>query len=101
LQLLGYPASSGLQPVPGAGERWLLVTSAWHMPRAVGIFRALGMNPLAFPVDFRTYGNDDDWRPPFDGPLALRNADTGLHEWVGLIAYRLSGRTAELLPSPR
>ncbi len=85
---------------PQAGERWLLVTSAWHMPRAIGIFRALGMKPIAFPVDFRTYGTAEDWRPPGDGALALRNGETALREWVGLIAYRLTGKTDAILPGP-
>jgi uncharacterized SAM-binding protein YcdF (DUF218 family) len=85
---------------PGAGERWLLVTSAWHMPRAMGIFRALGINPVAFPVDFRTSGTGEDWRPPGDGSLALRNAEVALREWVGLIAYYLTGKTDALLPGP-
>jgi uncharacterized SAM-binding protein YcdF (DUF218 family) len=85
---------------PGARERWLLVTSAWHMPRAMGIFRALGMNPIAFPVDFRTFGTNEDWRPPGDGSLALRNTETAIREWVGLIAYDLAGKTGALLPAP-
>ena len=42
---------------PQSGQRWLLVTSAYHMPRSMGIFRALGMNPIAYPVDYRTNGN--------------------------------------------
>ncbi len=83
---------------PGAGERWLLVTSAWHMPRAMGIFRALGMNPVAFPVDFRTFGTDEDLKPPGDGAMAVRNAETAIREWIGLIAYWLTGKTDALLP---
>ena len=39
---------------PRPGERWLLVTSAWHMPRAVGCFRRAGFPVVAYPVDFRT-----------------------------------------------
>ncbi|PPQ38038.1 Uncharacterized SAM-binding protein YcdF, DUF218 family [Rhodoblastus acidophilus] len=85
---------------PGAGERWLLVTSAWHMPRAMAAFRAQGMDPVAFPVDFRTYGTADDWRPPGDGALALRNAETAVREWIGLIAYWLAGKTQAILPAP-
>ena len=85
---------------PGNAERWLLITSAYHMPRAMGIFRALGMTPIAYPVDFRTYGNGDDLRPPGDSTLAIRNFEIALREWLGLLAYRLSGRTDTLLPGP-
>jgi uncharacterized SAM-binding protein YcdF (DUF218 family) len=85
---------------PAAGERWLLVTSAWHMPRAMGVFRAAGMNPIAFPVDFRTYGTDEDWRPPGDGALAVRNTEAAVREWIGLIAYRLTGKLDALPPAP-
>jgi uncharacterized SAM-binding protein YcdF (DUF218 family) len=85
---------------PGAGEKWLLVTSAWHMPRAIGCFRALGMTPVAFPVDYRTRGDDGDWRLPGDGAMALHNAEVALREWVGLLAYFLAGKTQALLPGP-
>jgi len=83
---------------PGAGERWLVVTSAWHMPRAMGVFRALGMNPVAFPVDFRTFGTGEDLKPPGDGAMAVRNAETAAREWIGLLAYWLTGKTDALLP---
>lgn len=86
---------------PKPGERWLLVTSAYHMPRSVGVFRAAGFDVIACPVDFRTR----DWRDafvPFDRVSeGLTRTDTALHEWFGLIAYRLGGRTHELLPAPR
>ncbi len=85
---------------PRTNEKWLLVTSAFHMPRSIGIFRALGMYPLAFPVDYRTDGNWEDFRPPGDGALAMRNVETALREWVGLIAYRLTGKTDNLFPAP-
>ncbi|MGO9941839.1 MAG: YdcF family protein [Rhodoblastus sp.] len=85
---------------PRKDDKWLLVTSAYHMPRSIGIFRALGMNPLAFPVDYRTDGNDEDYRPPVDGTLAMRNVETALREWVGLVAYRLTGKTDALFPAP-
>jgi uncharacterized SAM-binding protein YcdF (DUF218 family) len=85
---------------PRLGEDWLLVTSAYHMPRAMGIFRALGMEPIAFPVDYRTFGDSNDFRPPSDGTLALRNFETAAREWVGLLVYRLTGKTDALLPAP-
>jgi len=86
---------------PKPGERWLLVTSAFHMPRSIGVFRAIGFEVEAYPVDWRTRGWVD-LRWPFDQLSAgLARTDIAVHEWVGLIAYRLSGRIAELLPSPR
>ncbi len=85
---------------PQRDERWLLVTSAFHMPRAMGIFRALGMNPIAFPVDYRTYGTVEDLRPPGDSSLAMHNAETAVREWIGLLAYRLGGKTDALFPGP-
>uniref|UniRef100_Q07L33 DUF218 domain-containing protein n=1 Tax=Rhodopseudomonas palustris (strain BisA53) TaxID=316055 RepID=Q07L33_RHOP5 len=86
---------------PKPGERWLLVTSAFHMPRSIGVFRAIGFEVEAYPVDWRTRGWID-LRWPF-GKLSagLARIDVAVHEWVGLIAYRLTGRIAELLPSPR
>jgi uncharacterized SAM-binding protein YcdF (DUF218 family) len=85
---------------PRDGEDWLLITSAFHMPRSMGIFRALGMNPTAYPVDYRTFGNSEDFRPPADGSQAIRNVEIALREWIGLIAYRLDGKTKDLFPAP-
>jgi uncharacterized SAM-binding protein YcdF (DUF218 family) len=87
-----------LKPKPG--ERWLLVTSAHHMPRSVGVFRAAGFSVEAFPVDYRTRGAIDLLRPFATLGDGLRRTDTAAREWVGLLAYRFSGRTAELFPSP-
>jgi len=70
---------------PAAGERWLLVTTASHMPRAIGTFRKAG-----FPVE------------PWPVPSGIEDADYLIaiahHEWLGLMAYRLLGRTDALLP---
>jgi uncharacterized SAM-binding protein YcdF (DUF218 family) len=85
---------------PKPGETWLLVTSAYHMPRSIGIFRAQGMNPVAFPVDYRTFGNAEDCKPPADGSLAIRNFETAVREWIGLLAYRLTGKSDALFPAP-
>jgi uncharacterized SAM-binding protein YcdF (DUF218 family) len=83
---------------PKVGEQWLLVTSAFHMPRAVGCFRAAGFDVTPWPVDYRTSGWKDlrsIFTQPSDG---LRQLDLALKEWLGLLAYRLSGRTDQLLP---
>ena len=85
---------------PKPGERWLLVTSAYHMPRAIGAFRRAGFPVEAFPVDWRTRGPIDLWLPFESVTAGLRRTDTATHEWIGLFAYWLTGRTAELFPAP-
>ncbi|MEE9588453.1 MAG: ElyC/SanA/YdcF family protein [Hyphomicrobiaceae bacterium] len=80
--------------------RWLLITSAYHMPRAVGCFRKAGLDVLAWPVDHRTRGRADFARffaSPSDG---LRRIDLVAREWLGLFVYWLTGRTDELWPKP-
>jgi uncharacterized SAM-binding protein YcdF (DUF218 family) len=85
---------------PEPGERWLLVTSAYHMPRAIGAFRRARFPVEAYPVDWRTRG-PIDLALPFESITAgLRRTDTAMHEWVGLVAYWLSGRTSALFPAP-
>ncbi len=86
------------QPKPG--ERWLLVTSAYHMPRSVGVFRAAGFPVEPYPVDWRTRGVADAMRPFPTLAEGLRRTDTAVREWVGLVAYRLTGRSSELFPRP-
>jgi len=84
---------------PRPGERWLLVTSGWHMPRAVGAFRRAGFAVEPWPVDFRTSGRLELW---FNSglPEGLRRMDLAMHEYVGLLVYHLRGRTSALLPAP-
>lgn len=83
----------------GAADRpWLLITSAWHMPRAVASFRAAGVAVLPHPVDFRTEPDDLTW--PREPAGSLGFAALALHEWLGLLAYYVTGRTAEFLPAP-
>jgi uncharacterized SAM-binding protein YcdF (DUF218 family) len=70
---------------------WLLVTSAFHMPRALGAFHKAGMKVIAAPTDFRA---DPVGWPYLAGNAAAQFAKAGtwLHEAIGLLAYRLSGR---------
>jgi uncharacterized SAM-binding protein YcdF (DUF218 family) len=84
---------------PKSGERWLLVTSAYHMPRAIGVFRREGFSIEAYPVDWRSAPGD--LASPFAALSAgLARTDAAVHEWLGLAGYRLAGITAELLPRP-
>jgi uncharacterized SAM-binding protein YcdF (DUF218 family) len=86
---------------PKPGERWLLVTSAYHMPRSIGIFRRAGFAVEPYPVDWRTRGTAD-WTRAFDRMSeGLRRTDLATREWVGLLAYWATGRSAELFPGPR
>lgn len=83
---------------PKQGERWLLVTSAWHMPRSIGCFRQAGFDAEAYPVDFRTNGWGDLLHPFGSVGAGLRTTDVAVREWLGLIAYRLTNKTSALLP---
>ena len=85
---------------PKPGERWLFVTSAIHMPRAIGAFRTAGFAVEAYPVDWRINGWGDVWRGPFWPLEGLYATDTAAKEWIGLLAYRLAGHIPELLPGP-
>jgi uncharacterized SAM-binding protein YcdF (DUF218 family) len=86
---------------PKDGERWLVVTSAWHMPRAMGCFRQAGFPAIAYPVDFRTVGAEDASRPFGFLSDGLRRVDVATREWIGLLAYRVTGRTDALFPAPQ
>ena len=84
---------------PAPGERWLLVTSAAHMPRAVGVFRRAGWPVLAYPVDYQTTGGVRLWAG-LDAARRLEEFDGAIKAWLGLIAYRLSHRSSALFPAP-
>jgi len=88
---------------PLAGDKlagtWLLVTSAFHMPRSVGVFRQQGWTVLPYPVDYR--GQPLEWDLYFNLSGNLEDLTMAAREWVGLLAYWLSGKTAHLLPAER
>ncbi|MGA7383262.1 MAG: YdcF family protein [Methylocella sp.] len=85
---------------PKPGETWLLVTSAWHMPRSVGIFRHLGFDVIPYPVAYRTFGDRRDFLLASSVIDKVIMLDYGVHEWAGLFAYRLAGKTDTLFPAP-
>jgi uncharacterized SAM-binding protein YcdF (DUF218 family) len=84
--------------MPKPGERWLLVTSAYHMPRSVGLFRKAGFPVEPYPVDWRVTSVSDFETFSVQG---LRRTDIAVREWVGLVAYWLRGRTDQLFPGPQ
>lgn len=85
---------------PKPDERWLLVTSAVHMPRAVGCFRRAGFVVETWPVDYRTPSPLTLARLPVSIADGLKRIDSVTREYVGLVVYYLTGRTTALLPGP-
>lgn len=86
---------------PQKGQTWLLVTSASHMPRAMGIFRKAGFDVTAYPVDFDTTGHRSELvRPSTEILRGLRRTDRALREYIGLFAYWWTQKTDALLPAP-
>jgi uncharacterized SAM-binding protein YcdF (DUF218 family) len=83
---------------PQPGERWLLVTSARHMPRSIGVFRAVGWPVEPWPVDYRTAGAFA-WQLDLRVGKRLAELDGAVYEWLALLYYRLAGWTPTLLPS--
>jgi uncharacterized SAM-binding protein YcdF (DUF218 family) len=85
-----------LKPKPS--EKWLLVTYSYHMPRGVGCFRAAGFQVEPYPVNFSTRSSVSFY--PLAPSFALDALDRAAKEWIGLVAYRLMGKTDALFPGP-
>lgn len=86
---------------PAPDETWILVTSAMHMPRAMGCFRAAGWpgRLIAWPVDYLTAPQGElEWSS--DSSQNSARTAGALKAWLGLFAYGLMGRTDALLPAP-
>jgi uncharacterized SAM-binding protein YcdF (DUF218 family) len=85
---------------PQPGERWIIITSAFHMPRTMGAFKQAGwQNLIAHPVDYKYGPLGPSW-PRFNLITGLLELDTAIHEWLGLLAYRLTDRSDSLFPGP-
>jgi uncharacterized SAM-binding protein YcdF (DUF218 family) len=82
-----------VKPVPGAV--WLLISSARDMPRTAGIFQKLDWPVVPVPVAFKTGGGQD-----YLLGKNLQKLDHAGHEWLGLLVYRITGKTSALLPAP-
>ena len=84
---------------PQKKEKWVLITSAYHMPRAVGVFRKSGWEVIPYPVDYQTVG-PQDYTVYYEGFLNVKDVRVGLHEWLGLFAYWVTDKTNQLFPGP-
>ena len=80
-------------------DKWLLVTSAFHMPRAVGAYRKAGVNIQPYPVDYRSDLKAFFIHSPNTG-RNLYELDYAVHEWVGLLVYYIRGYSDDLFPAP-
>lgn len=84
---------------PEPGETWILVTSANHMPRSVGVFRHFDWEVLPWPVAYKA-PPAQNWTVLGAVVGHLQIVDLAFHEWLGLLAYYLTGRTDTLFPGP-
>ena len=85
------------QPKPD--EKWVLITSASHMSRALGIFRKTGWNVIPYPVNHDT-NPESLFRLTWNFSGNLSKLDGAAYEWVGLLAYYLTGKTSQFFPGP-
>lgn len=86
--------------LPVSDGRYLLVTSAFHMPRSVGIARKLSVNVIPYPVDYRSSQPEQRYWD-FDLFGHLQVLEVAWHEWIGLTAYYFSGKTSSWLPAAK
>ena len=94
-----YPnAKAIVHPTPG--EVWILVTSAFHMPRSVGLFRAQGWRVVPDPVDYRTGFLAGKTPPPLQFRWNLTLLSVALKEWFGMCTNWLLGHSESLFPGP-
>jgi uncharacterized SAM-binding protein YcdF (DUF218 family) len=84
---------------PKPGERWLLVTSAFHMPRSIGLFRKAGFAVEAYPVDWHA-SQSMAWSFSSIALNGLERTELAMREWIGLAAYRLTGKIDQFFPGP-
>ncbi len=76
---------------PEADENWLLVTSAWHMPRAMGTFCQNRWKLIPYPVDYQTQ-RDNLLRIDLDFGEHLVSLGIGIKEWLGILVYSATGK---------
>ena len=84
---------------PRPQEKWFLITSAFHMPRSIGVFRAAGWNMIPFPVDYMTE-KSFKFKPSLNLRSSLNGISIVLHEWLGLFFYWGMGYIDTFYPEP-
>lgn len=85
---------------PEPGQVWLLVTSAFHMPRSKALFDKAGFPTVTWPVDYRTSGREGISLFADNPSDSLDNTTMAIREWIGLIAYWATGKIDSPFPGP-
>jgi len=82
-----YQSAKEIKKIIG-DESFILITSAYHLPRSVYIFRKMGLDPIPVPADFKAEENYNilDF---FPDPGNLKKCDLAFHEYFGLLYYHL------------
>lgn len=84
---------------PGPDETWILVTSAFHMPRSVSVFCSADWPVIPYPTA-HIQPKKVSFAPSFHFLDEYFKLDVALKEWIGIVAYRVFGKTDVLLPPP-
>ena len=82
---------------PKEFENWLLVTSSFHMSRAINVAEKLNWKFIPYPVDFRTSKKLISFKPGLSLLDNFNSFNLASHEVVGLISYYLLGRSSKIL----
>ena len=78
----------------------VLVTSAFHMPRSIGLFERSGIRVVPWPVDYRSAGGEGLAISLANPLFNLETMSVALREWIGLLVYAGTGRIDAVLPAP-
>jgi len=82
-----YQSAKEIKKIIG-DESFILITSAYHLPRSVYIFRKMGLDPIPVPADFKAEENYNIL-DLFPDPRNLKKCDLAFHEYFGLLYYHL------------
>ena len=77
------------------GQKWVLITTAFHMTRAMNIAEKLNWPFIPYAVDFYTY-KKFTWKPSVYFLNNIYTTQSAIHEWIGLLAYYFTGKTNKI-----